>query len=114
VIVSCDIKPGKSEERATEEKFRLLADAWKAESAFLSSITDMAMLESYQKIIALGPPVIPLLLRELEREPDQWFWALKILTGEDPVPVESRGDIEEMTKHWIKWGRAQGHVNVIS
>lgn len=45
---------------------------------------EMAMHPAYQRIIGLGPEVAPLLLRELERQPDHWFWALKALTGADP------------------------------
>ena len=69
----------------------------------------MSMLYAYQQIIGLGAPAIPLLLRELEREPDHWFWALKVLTGVNPVPQKSRGNIEEMAKHWVAWGKEQGY-----
>ena len=70
----------------------------------------MSRLPSYQAIINLGPSVVPLLLRELEREPDHWFVALHTLTGADPVPVESRGKVREMAHAWVQWGLAQaGH-----
>jgi len=92
-----------------EDRFRKLVAQWKAESLFLSSSTAMAELPSYQNIIALGPPVVPLLLRELNREPDHWFWALKVLTGADPIPEEQRGKIREMAKTWVQWGREHGY-----
>jgi hypothetical protein len=41
----------------------------------------------------------------LEREPDQWFWALQAITEEDPVPPPSRGKVREMALAWIEWGR---------
>jgi hypothetical protein len=75
----------------------------------MSSSTEMAELPSYQQIIALGPHVVPLLLRELERDPDHWFWALKVLTGASPVPAEQRGQVREMAKRWVEWGRQQGY-----
>jgi hypothetical protein len=28
---------------------------------------------------------------ELQREPDQWFWALEAITRENPVPAEAAG-----------------------
>ena len=90
-------------------RFRTLAAEWKAGRGYTSSITKMSMHHAYQQIIGLGPRVIPLLLRELEREPDHWFWALKVLTGIDPVPQEARANIEEMSKHWVSWGRQQGY-----
>ena len=67
------------------------------------------MCPSYQRIIGLGPAVVPLLLRELERAPDHWFWALKAITGADPVPPAARGGIREKVRLWIEWGRQQGY-----
>ena len=69
----------------------------------------MAEHPAYQQIIAMGLEVVPLLFRELEREPDHWFRALHVLTGADPVPPESRGKIREMAAAWLRWGRDQGY-----
>jgi hypothetical protein len=33
----------------------------------------MAILRPYQRIIGMGMPVVPLILQELAREPDQWL-----------------------------------------
>jgi hypothetical protein len=92
-----------------ETKFRALAARWKAERGPTSSLTELAMHPAYQQIIGMGPAAIPLLLRELEREPDHWFWALKAISGDDPVAPTSRGKVPEMTRAWLDWGRAQGH-----
>src|SRR5438034_1096845 len=91
-----------------ERKFEQLARKWKSESRFMSSSSDMAMLIPYQQIIGLGPAVLPLIFRELEREPDHWFWALSVITGENPVPPESRGNLDAMTEAWLAWGRNDG------
>jgi hypothetical protein len=53
--------------------------------------------------------VVPLLLRELEREPDHWFRALYALTGANPVPEGSQGNVREMALAWLHWGRQQGY-----
>jgi hypothetical protein len=71
----------------------------------MSSATDMAMLASYQRIIGLGPAVLPLIFRELERETDHWFWALAAITGANPVQPESRGSVPEMAQAWLAWAR---------
>ena len=63
---------------------------------------------AYQAIIALGPPVVPLLLHDLEREPFHWFEALQAITGEDPVPREHWGMIAAMRADWLAWGRERG------
>ncbi len=93
----------------SEEKFRALAARWKAETSFTSSTTEMAMHPAYQQIIGMGPVVVPLLLRELEQNPDHWFWALRAITGADPVPEASRGRIKEMAEAWLRWGQEQGY-----
>lgn len=93
-----------------DEQFTQLVAAWKAERGPTSSITQMAMHPVYQQIIGLGPVAIPLLLRELEREPDHWFWALKAITGVDPVADADRGRIRAMAAAWISWGRKNGYL----
>jgi hypothetical protein len=90
-------------------KFATLVEKWRSEIGPTSSITEMAMHPAYQQIIGMGPVVVPLLLRELEQRPDHWFWALKAITGADPVEAEHRGRIDEMAKAWLKWGREQGY-----
>jgi len=51
---------------------------------------------------------LPLILRELDLELDHWFTALKSISGEDPVPPESRGRLKEMRQHWIAWAGRKG------
>ena len=92
------------------EHFRLLAERWRSETRFLSSTTDLAMHPAYQRIIGLGPAVIPLILADLAKEPDHWFWALRALTGEDPVSPNDRGNLAAMSEAWLKWGRENGYL----
>jgi hypothetical protein len=68
----------------------------------------MAMLEPYQRIIGMGPQVVPLILEELRREPDQWFWALESITEQNPVPPEATGTVRLMAAAWIAWGEQRG------
>jgi hypothetical protein len=68
------------------------------------------MHPAYQRIIGLGPQVIPLILGELAKQPEQWFWALAALTGEDPVPVADKGRVRAMAGAWLKWGRENGWI----
>ena len=91
-----------------EERFRTLVQQWKQGRGPTSSTTQLAVHPAYQQIIGMGGSAVPLLLRELEREPDHWFCALKAITGEDPVPEASRGRLREMTDAWLKWGREHG------
>jgi len=68
----------------------------------------MAMLKPYQRIVGMGLSAVPLILEELRREPDQWFWALEAITEENPVPPEAAGKVREMARAWIDWGKRHG------
>jgi hypothetical protein len=91
-----------------EQRFRELVGTWKAAVGVSSSLSEMFAHPSYREVIALGEPVVPFLLAELEREPDWWFAALKAITAADPVAPDSRGRLLEMTRAWLDWGRMQG------
>jgi len=91
-------------------KFRILVSQWRKERGATSSITKVAMCPSYQQIIAMGERAIPFILRELEsegEEPDLWFWALQVLTENDPVPDEARGNMKKMADAWLDWARSR-------
>ncbi len=92
-----------------ESKFIRLRNEWKAQRGPESSTQRMAMHPAYQKIIGMGPAVVPLLLRERETDLDSWFWALRAITEEDPVPPEARGDGAAMAGAWLEWGRERGY-----
>src|SRR5437016_3587487 len=92
------------------ERFQHLAAEWKKQSRYLSNSAQMAMLKPYQRIIGMGLPVVPLILEELQREPDQWFWALESITETNPVPPEAAGKVRLMAQAWIDWGRQNGFL----
>ncbi len=100
------------ERKDLEARFRQLVAEWHAERDTLSaSPRDLAMCFAYQRIIALGTAAIPLILDELRRTPDHWFWALRAITGENPVPEHSRGRFSEMVACWIAWGEEHGYIS---
>ena len=76
----------------------------------MSNSAQMAMLRSYQNIIGMGEPAIPLILEELRRESDHWFWALEAITLENPVPPAAKGNVEEMAQAWVQWGIKKGYI----
>ncbi len=100
--------PGRVKE--IETRFNALATQWKADRGPTSFVAEMAMHPAYQQIIGLGMDAVPLLLRELKRNPDHWFWALKSITAEDPVPPEDRGKVDRMARHWLEWGQQRGYT----
>lgn len=90
-------------------RFRNLASAWKEATRYCSSTTEVAMHPAYQQIIGMGRQAIPLILEELRAEPNQWFWALKAITGEDPVEEPDRGHVRRMADAWLQWAEEHGY-----
>ena len=93
-----------------KELFEELKTDWKTRTRYLSNSAQIAAIRSYQRIIGMGPPALPLILKELERETDHWFWALEAISGENPVPANQAGRVEDMARTWIEWGRQKGLV----
>lgn len=107
---------GKSVERVrtpeeAREQFHRLARQWKEDRGPSSSARRMAEHPAYRAIVAMGEVAIPLLLAELERQPDHWFIALHELTGADPVPKEARGRLNDMVAAWVRWGKENGFIS---
>jgi len=86
-------------------RFSRLAHHWRAETAFLSSPSDIVLNLNYQQIIGMGPAVVPLIMEELEQNGGYWYWALRAITGADPVPPDERGDARKMKEAWLNWYR---------
>lgn len=94
----------------TANRFRALATAWRSSTAEMPWPQQRAMHPTYQKIIALGKRALPLILAELEIENDDWYWALRTIADEDPVPRGERGQRDAMRRRWLEWGRRNGYL----
>lgn len=91
-----------------EHLFSALVEQWRADTVLLSSVDKMAMHPAYQRIIGLGRQVLPLILRELQTQPDHWFWALHAISGEDPVQPGT--DFDKAVEAWLEWGRKRDYI----
>jgi hypothetical protein len=87
-------------------EFAALAALWRRETRFSSSLDEKVLHPAYQSIIAMGKSAVPLVLSELESHHCHWFWALRFMTGEDPVPEGS--NIAQAREAWLDWGRGKG------
>jgi hypothetical protein len=58
----------------------------------------------------MGSRVVPLILRDLRRKPDHWFWALAAITGEEPIPPEDAGNMQRMAQAWLRLGQERGWI----
>jgi hypothetical protein len=94
-------------EAAVAEEFHTLAEQWREETRFESSLAAITEHPAYRAIVALGDEVVPLLLRQLRRrgDPEFWFTALREITGADPVRADQWGNVRAMSEDWLRWGR---------
>ena len=92
-----------------EERFRRLAAVWQAETAYVSSSSELVAHPAFQEIVGMGPAIIPLLLRELANRTGHWHRALRRITGADPVPAADRGNIDKAAEAWLRWGKEHGY-----
>ena len=99
-----------AERLTTEERFRRLAAEWKEQARYLSDTRRMAMLRPYQAIIGMGLPVVPLILEDLRRESNFWYYALETITDVNPVPADVHGDVERIRAAWLDWGQGEGLI----
>jgi hypothetical protein len=92
-----------------EQRFRRLEAIWEADTLYLSNARKIIEHPAFQEIISLGEAVIPLMLRDLQKEPSEWVWALPRITGVNPVSPADGGNFRKMAEVWLKWGRENGY-----
>jgi len=96
--------------RVSEEKFQFYLSRWKEETGGESSLTNITSNMNYLRIISLGIEAVPMILRELQREPAPWFVALRAITEDDSVGRDFPGDFRAKAAAWIRWGQEHGYV----
>ena len=103
------VRQSASEAGQMTEAFAALAARWRRETEMFSAVSKKIKHPDYQKIIALGSGVVPLILREMQTRPGFWFSALETLTGASPA--KNKSDIKAATESWLEWGRQSGHLD---
>lgn len=99
----------KTEGKDQSKKFKQLVEKWHAEQDPFSSVINFEH-PAYKGIIDMGMDAIPLILRELQEDPDYWFWALQEITKENPVEEGQEGNLELMTLAWLSWGEEREYI----
>lgn len=88
-----------------KSKFEDLADAWRKNTRFSSSLMDSVLDSNYQQIIAIGVAAVPYILREMSKSPDHWYWALGAITQQNPAANVPAGDVRGICAAWLDWGK---------
>lgn len=96
--------------KSKSKEFRKLAMSWRKDTAHHSFSYLITSHESYLNIIAMGAVAIPFILQDLQEHGGNWYAALRILSKQDPVPLESKGDVLLMKESWLRWGRDNGYI----
>jgi hypothetical protein len=92
-------------DRALREEFDEHAERWMRDTDNSSSIRVAVIHPSYQRIIEMGKPALPLIFERLAANPAPWFAALRTITGEDPVDPRDAGRVARMAEAWLAWAR---------
>jgi len=93
---------------ALRAEFERLSKIWKRETLASSSLQEIGSHWAYQRIIGLGPDVIPMILEHVQRGDRHWGWALAALTGINPA--ERTDSQRAAAEAWLAWGRKRGLV----
>lgn len=87
-----------------KEEFNLYKEKLNKETAMWS----MFKLdnENYLKIVGMDKKVIPILISELLKDPDwYWFFAIETITGEKIVQKGHEGKLFLIAQDFIEWGK---------
>ncbi len=87
-----------------EERFSRLCKEWKKETSHISVLEKRYRHPSYREILTIKEAAIPLILKEMRRDPDWWFDALERLTKKNPA--KNAETFYEGVDEWISWGIA--------
>jgi hypothetical protein len=96
--------------RELRETFDTLVTEWRRDTASQLPAR-RAMNFAYQQIIGMGRDALPLILEELAREMDDWFWALAAITRTDAA--EGTESLSDATKAWLQWGTEHGYLRAL-
>ncbi len=98
------------QQQDVSRRFRDLSIQWHEAGRFRSNTRTLRTHPVYSELVALGEPIVPMILEELKREADvSWFCVLSAITGENPIPASVAGRVDEMACAWLDWGRERGY-----
>ena len=91
-----------------ETEFNSLVKQWRDDTLYYSSLTDICFHPAYQTIMAMGKEVLPFVFKELETQPDHWFYALKFIVREDVA--KGAVNLAEARLRWLNWARREKYL----
>ena len=93
------------------EKFSRLVEQYKRETLFTTNPSVREANSAYQEIIKMGSVVLPWIFEDLRDNEGDWFTALRLITGVDPVLSDHLGYYELMRDDWLDWAIKHGFIS---
>lgn len=95
---------------ADRQRFTELADLWERETVLLSNSDRKAAHPAHREIVNMGESAVPLILERISSQGGHWFYALRAITGANPIQPADRGNVSAMQEAWLEWGRFNGYA----
>jgi hypothetical protein len=92
-----------------QNQFQELAEVWANETMMSSSLVEICSHWAYQRVIGMGPAVVPNILNAVSAGQRHWGWALAAITGENPA--ENTDSPKAAARAWLEWGERRGFVS---
>ncbi|MBX3438080.1 MAG: hypothetical protein KF861_11360 [Planctomycetaceae bacterium] len=97
----------KANEKDVKKRFTELVEAWDRHcqaSMFSSNINDYLNHDAFQELVALGAPIIPLVIERYRRDDDpRWGFLLEEITHAGLSDNRRSFQPQEMKKRWLEW-----------
>jgi hypothetical protein len=94
--------------RRLHTEFERLSQIWREATMMSSSTHEIGSHWAYQRIIGLGPDVVPFILAAVKNGDRHWGWALSALTGENPA--DGTHSQRDAAAAWMTWARERGYA----
>lgn len=91
----------KQAEKSLKDVFDALSVRWEAKTMFAPTLPTSSPI--YLAIMALGKPVVPLILERVQENQPYWFSLLTDITGQNPASKLSVGNHDKTVQAWVEW-----------
>jgi len=93
------------------DHFLNLKKQWLENTKFSSNAFLNLNHPAHSEILRYGKPFLPFILEDLKENRNHWFYTLSLISGEDPVLQENKGNVERMSEDWIEWGKLNKFID---
>ena len=108
VVTMREVRATVCKEQNDRARFFDLLTQWDLQKGFESAQDEIEACPAHLGILAMGWDAVPLIMEQIENGVmNHWFMALELITCEQPVQIEGRGNYQKMGEAWLKWWRNQ-------